>query len=478
MSIPKYDKNTIKGKIYSLSAYIFIGMFAITIFVLALLLMYSFQYSSVSGNITNASNFSQNFKNDVDLKMYYFVSGSSDELPFEEVRTARELALGLLENSKDGESCKALNNVINLCDNLENYIHKIENTDGYDNRMEQLDTNIYVITKLIEEHMYTYLYHEARVLAGIQSDLRRWLIIDFAAALFVMAVIAAIIMKFSFKLNKSINDPIDSISKRVDEIGKGDLTEKTPVLADDPMLSNLSTGVEEMVVKLNRQIELNRMEQERLSSIELSLVQAQINPHFLYNTLDAIVWLIETERNQEAEQMITSLSTYFRSFLSNGKVIISLAEEKQHVRSYLEIQSVRYKDILDYEIDIDESIDGCIIPKLTLQPMVENAIYHGIKPKRGRSRIRVTGRLNDGVVTLSVSDDGIGMDGETLEALRKRIVTDDYKSFGLIAAYKRLGMVYGSEYEFHIESQPNEGTTITIRIPYKTEEDEAIEEND
>ena len=473
-----YDRNTIKGKIYNLSAYVFIHMFALTLIVLGLLVLYSLQYSSVSDNIANASKFSQNFKDDVDLKMYYFVSGSSDELPFEEISTARTLAKELLANSEDSDSRKAITNVINLCDTLETSINRINETEGYDNRIEQLDNNIYIITSLIEEHIYTYLYHEAGVLAGIQSKLNRWLIIDIVAAIIFMTVIAGVTMKTAVKLSNSITEPIDKISRRVDEIGKGDLSEKVPVSAQDEVLTTLSHGVEEMVVKLNRQIELNRIEQERLSNIELSLVQAQINPHFLYNTLDAIVWLIETEKNQEAEEMITSLSTYFRSFLSNGKIIVSVAEEEQHIRSYLEIQKVRYKDILDYDIDISEDIKHCIIPKLTLQPMVENAIYHGIKPKRGRSRITVRGSLSEGIVTLAVQDDGVGMDSETLEQLRQRIVNDDYKSFGLIAAYKRLGMVYGEDYDFIIESEQNEGTVITIRIPYKTAEDDKNEKAD
>ncbi len=464
------DSRSISGRLRSLILSIFLPMLLLAVFVLFLLIIYNYQYSSVSSNITTASGFNQNFKNDVDLKMYYFVSGSSDELPWEEVDTARQLAEGLLENTSNGESRQAITSVLNLCDSLDSSIRKIQDTEGYDHRIEQLESNIYVITQLIEEYLYTYLFYEAGEMASLQNSLKYWLIAEIAAALLVMAVIVTLSAREAIRTSRSITDPIDALCSRVEEIGRGELEEKTPVRADDKRLISLSTGIEEMAGKLSQQIELNRQEQIRLRGIELSLIQAQINPHFLYNTLDTIVWLIETGKDMEAEEMVTSLSTYFRSFLSNGKDIVTLAEEEQHVRSYLEIQQVRYKDILDYEIDIDRALSKCIIPKMTIQPMVENAIYHGIKPKRGRGRIIITGRLAYGRVTLRVEDNGVGMDGETLEKLRHQIATDDPSSFALVAAYKRLRLVYGSDCTFSIDSEPNVGTAITMSIPYKTEE--------
>ncbi len=470
MRMIRYDKKSIGGKMYSLSLSIFVPMLALAVFVLFLLIAYNFQYSAVSRNIIAASGFSQNFKDDVDLKMYYFVIGSSEELPMEEVRTARELAEELLSSSKNSDSRQAVSSVINLCDSLTSSIKKIESTEGYDNRIDQLEKNIYVITELIETYIYTYLYYEAGEMAALQNSLRFWLIAEIAAALLAMAVIVAFSARNAIKISKSITDPIDALCNRVKEIGRGDLEEKTPVSADDEKLISLSTGIERMAGKLSGQIELNRQEQIRLRGIELSLIQAQINPHFLYNTLDAIVWLIETGKSQEAEEMVTSLSTYFRSFLSNGKDIVTVGEEELHVRSYLEIQQVRYKDKMDYSISIDESIMGCMIPKMTLQPMVENAIYHGIKPKRDKGMITVRGSVAYGRVTLCVEDTGVGMDSETLRKLRAQIANDDPSSFGLVAAYKRLKLVYGNDCTFSIDSEPGVGTAITISVPNRTED--------
>ena len=226
-----------------------------------------------------------------------------------------------------------------------------------------------------------------------------------------------------------------------------------------------------MAARLDKQIQLNREEQIKLRDIELSLIQAQINPHFLYNTLDAIVWLIEIGKNDQAEQMVTSLSSYFRSFLSDGKDIVTLAEEKQHIKSYLEIQQVRYRDILEYEIDIDPAIEDTKLPKMTLQPLVENAIYHGLKPKRGKGKIKVTGTLEGDKIVLKVTDTGLGMPTEELESLKTRVLNEDTTSFGLTSSYKRLKILYGEACRFDIESVPQEGTSISIEIPGKADID-------
>lgn len=464
------DRSSIDGKLYRLIAGMSGQMILISVLILLFLVIYGLQYSAVSSNITDASGFNQNFKNDVDLKMYSFVSGSSDELPYEEIETAQRLAEKLLKNTTNSDSRKAINNVLHLCNSLERSVTEIRDTEGYDRRIEQLETNIYVITDLIEEHIYTYLFHEAGEMAKLHRRLENWIVLEVIAVALVVALAIRRALSRSLAISRSITDPIDRLCERVEEIGAGNLTEKAPVEAEDRKLQTLSAGMEGMAGRLQQQIELNRLEQEKLRGIELSLIQAQINPHFLYNTLDAIVWLIETGRNDEAEQMVTNLSTYFRSFLSNGKEIITLSEEEQHIRSYLMIQQVRYRDVLNYEIDIDPELEEILIPKMTLQPLVENAIYHGIKPKRGQGTIRVEGTREDGIAVLRVSDTGVGMTEEALEQLRKQVEEEDENSFGLMAANKRLKLMYGDACSFQIESEAGKGTVITIRIPMAAKE--------
>lgn len=464
--------NSIRGKMYRLMLQMFIPLLAVFLIILAMLFSRNYYYRYLTSNIVEASRFNQDFKNEVDLKMYLYVSGGSDELPTKEVEAAHALSEKLLGATRNSESRKAMLNVLSLCDNLEKYIERIRRTEGYEDRMEQLDTNIYVITGLIQEHIYTYLFYEAGEMAETQKHIDQRLLMETVVISAVILIATPLAIRKALLINRSITEPIAELSERVEQIGQGDLTERVPVETKDPGLANLSRGIEAMAGKLKRQIELNRQEQIRLRGIELSLLQAQINPHFLYNTLDAIVWLIEIGRNEQAEQMITSLSEYFRAFLSDGKDIVTIAQEKQHVQSYLEIQQVRYRDILEYEMDICPDIEQFPIPKLTLQPLVENAIYHGLKPKRGKGKISVLGCRSGDRIVLLVRDTGAGMNAEQLEELRRKIAQDDSSSFGLVASNKRLRLLYGEDCVFRVDSEQGVGTTITIQIPYRLEEAE------
>ena len=464
-----FKSESIRGKMSRLLMQMFIPITLIFVIMIAMVLTRNIMFASVNGNIADASGFNREFKEEVDLKMYLYVTGYNDELPWDEVDSARELAENLLERTRNDDSRKSMKNVLILCDNLGQYMKDIEQTEQYDERMAQLEANIYGITQLIEDNFYSYLYHEAGELASIQKQLDYWLMAEIAFVIIVIVVVTPIVLKRAFKLSRSITDPIIEMNSRVEAIGDGDLSAHTPVKTDDRNLALLSLGIEDMAERLSKQIELNRQEQIHLRETELSLIQAQINPHFLYNTLDAIVWLIESGKNEQAEQMVTSLSQYFRSFLSDGKEIVTIEEETNHIRSYLEIQQVRYRDIMEYEIDVDPAINEYKLPKLTLQPLVENAIYHGLKPKRGKGVITVTGNTDGEKILLKVQDTGAGMDEEQLQSLKTKIRNEDTTSFGLVAAYKRLKLLYGDEFDFDVTSEA--GTTILIGIPRKADID-------
>ena len=469
------SSNTVQAKMYRLLLQMFIPITVILVSIFVMLLTRNLMYASVSGNIVKVSGFNQKFKQEIDEQMYFYVTGYSDEMPWDDVESARALAEDLLKNTSNTDGRKSMTSVLSLCDKLNTYMQNIENTISYDDRMDQLETNIYITTGLIEEYMYSYLYYEAGEMASIQKQIDFWLTIEILFVILVMVVVIPLVLSRAVKLSKSITDPIVAMNNRVKQIGGGDLSPQTPVETDDTSLALLSTGIEDMAARLDKQIELNRQEQIKLRDIELSLIQAQINPHFLYNTLDAIVWLIEIGKNDQAEQMVTSLSSYFRSFLSDGKEIVTIAEETNHIRSYLEIQQVRYRDIMEYEISVDSEIEEYKLPKLTLQPLVENAIYHGLKPKRGKGKITVTGKTDGDKIMLKVQDTGAGMDEEELINLKTKIQNEDTTSFGLVAAYKRLKLLYGEEFRFDIVSKKDSGTSIKISIPRKAKiENETI----
>lgn len=438
------------------------------------LISYVSKYASILHNVTTASEFNQDFKDSIDLKMYYYVVDShySEGLPIDEVQAAQKLARGLLETTTERESWKAINDVLNLCENLESKIYLIEQTDNYNDRQTQLENNIYVLTKLIQEYMYTYLYHEASRLDYLQADMTKRLYLETALVVILAAILIISMFHRSMKLGRSITTPVSNLCRRVQAIGDGDLTVQTPIEAQEYEIQTLSDGFENMVERLNQLIEQNKQEQISLRGAELALLQAQINPHFLYNTLDAIVWLIEMEKNEQAVEMVTSLSAFFRSSLSKGRDIITLREEEQHVRSYLEIQKVRYKDILEYEIDMAPELAPFEVPKLTLQPLVENAIYHGIKQKRGCGLIKVAGRLRDDVITLQVSDNGAGMEEERLAQVKGALswgeragAAEQRIGFGVATVHERIQLLYGAEYGLQIDSVPGQGTCVTVRIP-------------
>jgi two-component system sensor histidine kinase YesM len=458
---------SLEQRLRRLVAFCFVPLTVVIVLLLGLLLSYSRQYNTVLHNVTAASAFNQDFKGNVDLQMYYYVVGSrySTGLPIQEVQDAQQLARELMDTTTDRDSRRAIESVLNLSENLENKIYQIRDTDNYDDRQMQLENNIYVITDLIQEYMYNYLYYEAAQLSELQTNLYHQVIRE----VFFLGAAALILLVYltvhSAHITRSITRPIGELSERVRAIGRGELESRPPVVAQETEVRALSEGFEKMVDQLNTLIEQSKQEQISLRNAELALLQAQISPHFLYNTLDTIIWLIETQQYDQAEQMVSNLSAFFRTSLSKGRDIISLAEEETHVRSYMEIQQIRYRDILHYEIAIAPELENCELPKLTLQPLVENALYHGIKLKRAPGRILVTGHAEGQDLVLCVQDDGPGMSPERLETVRQGLNSRARIGFGLTTVHERIQLLFGARYGLTVESTEGQGTAITVRLP-------------
>ena len=281
-------------------------------------------------------------------------------------------------------------------------------------------------------------------------------------------MIIIIIFVFSDRLSKRITTPITDLCEMTERFAGGDFTVSYHTNRNDEM-ETLARSFNSMVGEIETLVDDIHREQENAKEAELRLLQEQINPHFLYNTLDAIIWLTESGESKKAVSMIQELSSFFRISLSKGESQITINDERGHVRSYLEIQHYRYQDIMEYSIDFDESILDYHIQKLTLQPIVENALYHGIKNKRGMGLIKVTGRESGNDIVFTIEDNGIGMNEEQLEKLRGLIagknLDDRQHGFGMANVEKRLEMQYGKGYGMSVESVYGEGTTVTVRIP-------------
>ena len=317
--------------------------------------------------------------------------------------------------------------------------------------------------------MYTYLYYEAAALNSIQQQVSDQMFFEVIAVAAVTAVIIISALRYSIRLSHSITRPLMKLCGRAEDVSRGDLTVRQPIQSEAYEIRTLSESMEAMIARLNEQMNQVQLKQESLRRTELALLQAQINPHFLYNTMDTIIWLIEAEKTQDAVEMVSNLSAFFRHCLSRGEDVITLAEEEQHARSYLQIQRARYKDIMEYSVEIDPRIHAARIPKLTLQPLVENALYHGIKLKRGMGHIRITGWMEDGHVLLQVADNGMGMTQQRLAHLRKAMEEEEKVGFGVSAVNQRLKLMFGQEYGLSLDSREGVGTTVTIRIPYREE---------
>ena len=464
--------HSIKGRLRHLVAAISIVLVVLLVSVLLMLGSYSSHYARLLHNVTTASEFNREFKDTIDLRMYYYVIESqySQGLPIEEVRAAQTLAKSLIDTTFQKNSRQAITSVLDLCENLEGKIYQIEKTTDYDQRLTQLENNVYVLTSLVEEYMYTYLYYEAAELNAVQQVVTRQAGVEIALIILAAALAIVFLLRYSIRLSRSITAPLEELCRRAERVDAGDLTVQEPVPSEIREIRTLSEGMEQMIGRLDDQMGEIRRRQESLRRTELALLQAQINPHFLYNTMDTIIWLIEADKQQEAVEMVANLSSFFRHSLSKGEDVITLAEEERHVRSYLQIQHARYQDIMEYILDIDPGLHDAMLPKLTLQPLVENALYHGIKLKRAKGTIRITATLADGCVLLRVEDNGVGITPQRLAQLRDAMERQERVGFGLSAVNQRLRLQFGPEYGLRLDSEEGQGTTVTARIPYVRKE--------
>ena len=383
-------------------------------------------------SVVKASEFSLQFKEDFDNETYLLIVGyvtpDSSGLK-EDLSKARQVVSELKDYTTTEDNQQRLAYAEKYLTNLETYVDRITENLRHENKYEDnmliWENDVQIVTSLLKDTINEYIYYENRQIQTVQAQNNAMFvnIVEISIGLLVFSLVSMIIV--SYFGPKFITKPIEEQVKE---------------------------------------------EQKLLRKAEFDLLQSQINPHFLYNTLDAIVWSAEAGNQKQVVSMVGNLSDFFRLSLNKGKENVLIREELQHVRSYLEIQHIRYQDILTFEINVPEEFNEYKIPKLTIQPIVENALYHGIKNKRGGGKITIYAEEKRDHFTIVVEDTGKGMDEERLRQVRKAIrngTPEKNVVYGLYNVNERIRLNFGEGYGIHLESVLDKGTRVRIRLPKK-----------
>jgi two-component system sensor histidine kinase YesM len=476
----KKKGSTIKRRLNTLVMVCMVPMAAVVIYLIILLNQFSQRYDRIVENITLANEYNITFKEDLDYLMYIIVVNSDragelvdTQQPYVMIDEARSSFQNLYEMADSDSTRNQLQRILKSLNTLEDRVEDIEKdalvSGSYDTNMERLDLDIRVMTDLIQEQIQKYIYYETTNLEVLRSGIRLDVDNSIRAAIVGLTLILIGALAINRRIMDGITKPISELCDVAKSAGSGDFEVRAREEQQDEELAVLSTSFNQMVEQIGDLVEDIRVEQLNLRATELKLLQAQINPHFLYNTLDAIIWLAESGQKDQVVMMVTALSDFFRTTLSKGKDYITVKEEETHIRSYLQIQHFRYRDILEYEIQIPEELYQYEILKLTLQPLVENALYHGIKNKRGKGQILVTGEQIGEELVFCVRDNGKGMGSKRLEEVRRLIDGDanpeETSGFGLFNVAQRIRLNYGVEYGLELSSVYGEWTEAKVRIP-------------
>lgn len=483
---------SIRRKILVLLSASMLPFVLISVYLLATIAKYNRTYNDIVDNLTIANSYNINFKEEMDESLYKIVVGyvsidtiAQDQMlknPYTMLKSLRTSCEQLQDMTSDYESRLWLDSLLRNTDTLEkritDIVDNIHQGNQYDKNIKELDNNIYILTELIQDDIQQYIYyqtnHMERVTDEMNTQVHTFLIV--LAILINMLGIGVAVA--AFLVTSGMLRPLWQLYDATGEIAEGNFAVRTDARTNDEIAA-LSQEFNEMAGNMQMLVDKVKDDEQKMRKADLRLLQEQINPHFLYNTLDTIVWLIECNEADQAVEMVVTLSNFFRIVLSKGKEFISIRMEEQHIRSYLQIQEARYGDIMDYDIAIDPALYTYQIPKLTLQPIVENALYHGIKYKRSRGTITIAGKLQDEHIVFIVRDDGAGMDAAGLAQLREDIgkpCKETDRGFGLANVNERIHMYFGAEYGLTIDSEPGVGTSVTIVIPATMEESAAVPE--
>lgn len=463
---------------------------SIVLSILGMINNYSDSYNKIMANLKVANDYNTIFKEQMEYSMYRVMIGLIDADKFQsgdikegqtEYATVLKNPLDLIEKAKmdfryvikrepDSYSDIKINGILSCLDSLETAVNKmIDNSKQpgkYDENNAIWENDIQGLCSMIQNYINQYIHYEILNMEELQNELEIYMrrIVKIFMTLLSSIVIAGI--GISIMITKSVTKPIDDMKKTAERLGRGEL-EARATLGNLEEINILSRTFNKMSDEISALMEKTKQEQKNLRIAELKLHQEQINPHFLYNTLDSIVWMVENERYQEAIVMVTSLAGFFRVGLSKGKNIITLEDELNHAGNYITIQHMRFRDKFTFDINVEKDILNMATIKLIVQPLLENAVYHGVEFMDGDGEIKVNAYAENNTLYIDVTDNGMGIPEENIEGLLKRESTHRGKGsgIGLKNVHERIQLYFGENYGLTILSEADVGTTVRIRLP-------------
>lgn len=496
-AVKKTGRRSIRSRLFVLSLGILIPFIILAMYLVINLVRLTNAYDKIVRNITTANSYNIEFKKSYDYVLYRMIINSVNvkdtqnrlglQDPYSMVDDVISEYTSLEGGTSDADNERRIRSILRMLKNLKKYTGVIDDnitTGGkYDTNVQMLELDIRNVTELVLENTQEYIYYEATAMEDIRTQLvkQRTFAITLTAIVFTGCIIWSVLLIRN--MQKNISRPLAVLSDKTKQVADGDFNVRAVTeTGNNEEILTLNESFNNMTRHIGTLVDNIRREQDEQRKTELRLLQAQINPHFLYNTLDTIIWLAEAGEKKQVVSMVGALSDFFRTTLSKGQDFITVKEEELHVHSYLRIQRFRYQDILDYHISFPEEVLPYTILKLTLQPIVENALYHGIKEKRGKGLIEVRAELVDALqpdssdsfdekdIRFTVTDNGVGMNPEELKNLRdivngRRNVSSESSGFGLRNVNERIRLNYGKQYGLRLESKYGIGTTVTILIP-------------
>jgi two-component system sensor histidine kinase YesM len=437
---------------------------------------YSRQYDAMINNITTANSINGHIKPDIDTEMWNIVAGKTEFTQGKQysiINGVNDKLQWMADNAASAESEIKLEVINRTMKTLTHYVDVMGEQIARGSTVAENEAvldNIRGVSSVIEDVVQDYVLFEVnqadRQYRVMSQGFTQWGV--FYLVLLIAAIGFSVIAAWA--ISRSIYIPIKRLHNVTTTITKNDLQ---ALMTRDHVdeITELGLSFNIMIGKIRELLDAKMKEQENLQKAELRALQAQINPHFLYNTLDTIIWMAEAQKTEQVIEIVSALSSFFRISLSKGRDWITIKEELERIKSYLTIQRMRYRDIMDFRIEADEEVLNNTILKLILQPLVENALYHGIKNKRCGGIIVVRARQkNETEILLEVEDDGIGFTPEKLIQLQAELDDDSGEiklesGFAIGNVNKRIRLYYGSQYGLSVSSEYTTGTCATLVIP-------------